>query len=174
MLRVVCMSLLILINFVLQSTLFQSFAILGVIPDTALILIVSAGILRGDIEGAIFGFFAGLVHDLFGGYYIGLYAMLGFLTGYVSGKPFRDFFHDNYFLPFFMVVAAAAAHQFLFYCCGFLFTGKIDMLYYVRSIILPKTNYTASLAIPVYSLMHAINARIERYERSRRSLFKPT
>lgn len=172
MLRVAVMFLLILINYVLQSTVFGAVAILGVKPDTALILIVSYGILRGDVEGAVFGFCAGLLHDISGGYVIGLYAMLGMWIGYISGKPFKDFFHDNYFLPFFVVVIAAIFHEFLFYCCGILFTGKADLFYYARAVILPKTIYTASLAIPFYSLMYVVNARIERYEHNKRSLFK--
>jgi rod shape-determining protein MreD len=169
MLRIVTMLLLIVINYIFQSTVLQSIAIVGVTPDTALILIVGYGIMRGDIEGAIFGFVCGLMHDVFGGYYIGLYAMLGMLTGYISGKPFKDFFHDNYFLPFFAVVIATVCYQFLFYCCAFLFFGKIELAYYFKAIIIPKTIYTASVAIPVYSLIYALNARIERHERKRRS-----
>lgn len=172
MLRIGCFSLLILLDYVLQSTVLQSVAVLGVKPDTALIFIVSYGILRGDVEGAIFGFFAGLTYDLFGGYCIGLYALLGMLTGYICGKPFKNFFHDNYFLPFFVVVAATVCYQFLFYCCSFLFMAQIDFPYYARTIILPKTIYTASVAIPFYSLAHALNARIERFENNRRSLFE--
>jgi rod shape-determining protein MreD len=166
------MFLLIVVNYALQSTVFQSMAILGVTPDTGLILIVSYGILRGDVEGALFGFACGLMFDIFGGYYIGLYAMLGMLTGYVCGKPFKDFFHDNYFLPFFVVVFATIAYQFLFYCTAILFSGSLDLFYYTRAIILPKTIYTASLAIPLYWLMHAVNGRVEYYEYNRRSLFK--
>jgi rod shape-determining protein MreD len=170
--RIAVMLLLIVVNYVLQSTVLNDLAILGVTPDTALIFIVSYGILRGDIEGALFGLAAGLMHDMFGGYYIGLYAMLGFLTGYVCGKPFKDFFHDNYFLPFFVVVAATVCYQFLYYCTGILFSGSVDLFYYTRAIILPKTIYTASLSIPLYSLLHAVNARVELYEYNRRSLFK--
>lgn len=162
----------IVFNYILQATTLGAVAILGVKPDTALIFVVSYGILRGDMEGAVFGFATGLMHDLFGGYVIGLYAMLYMLVGYVSGKPFKDFFHNNYFLPFFVVVIATVCFQFLFYCCAVLFTATTDIFYYSRTIILPKTIYTASIAIPLYSLMFAINTRIERYEKNRRNLFK--
>jgi rod shape-determining protein MreD len=169
--RAAVMFLLIVVNYVLQSTVFSSLAILGTTPDTALILIVSYGIMRGDIEGALFGLACGLVHDVFGSHYIGLYAMLGFLTGYVCGKPFKDFFHDNYFLPFFVVVIATVCYQFLFYCTAILFTGSVDLMYYIGTRIIPKTIYTASLSIPLYSLLYFINGRIELYEYNRRSLF---
>ena len=162
--RVFCMAVLIIVNYVLQSTIFVRFSILGVSPDTALIFIVSYGILRGDIEGAIFGFFAGLTHDLFGGQIVGIYAMLGFLTGFVAGKPFKDYFKDNYFLPFMIVVVAAISYQTLFFFFSFLVRQRMDFWFYFSTIIFPKTIYTASVAIPLYSLMFLINSRLEEHE----------
>ena len=168
--RILVMAVIILVNFVLQATLFPHFAIVGVTPDTAMVIIISYGILRGDIEGAIFGFCAGLMQDLFGGTFIGMYALLGFLTGYVCGKPFRDFFKNNYFLPFAVVVVVGLIHQLVVYFATMAPVGA-PFWHYFGTIILPKTVYTASLAIPIYSLLHVINARIERHEENFRSLF---
>jgi len=161
MIRIFVMVVLVLINFVIQSTLFPHLAILGVTPDTALILIVSYGILRGEIEGAIFGFFTGLVQDLLSGMIIGLFALFGFLTGYVCGKPFKDFFKDNYFLPFAVVVVVSLVYQFAVYVTTILVTGHLEFWHYFTTIILPKTIYTASLSIPLYSFLHFVNSRFE-------------
>jgi len=165
------MAAIILINFALQSTFWPQFSIMGVMPDTALVLIVSYAILRGDIEGALFGFFTGLVHDMLAAMFIGVFALLGFLTGYVCGKPFRDFFKDNYFMPFFVVVAVSLVHQFGFYVMAIMLTGQLDFSHYVRSIMLPTTVYTATVAIPIYAVMHFINTRITRHEANFKSLF---
>jgi rod shape-determining protein MreD len=172
MLRVPAMALLILINYVMQTAFWPELAILGVTPDTALIFIVSYGMLRGEVEGALFGLGAGFLMDLFGSVYMGVYALLGFVVGYISGKPFRDFFKDNYFLPFFVVLGITAVYQLAVYVMHFLFRGQLDIGYYARAIILPKTVYTAALAIPLYSLLHFVNRRIEAFERNRRSLFE--
>lgn len=161
MLRIISMAALILINFALQTALFPHFAIMGVTPDTALVFIVGYAILRGDIEGALFGFFAGLVQDISGGLFIGMFALLGFLAGYICGKPFRDFFKDNYFLPFFVVVAVSLVHQLAVYVSSIMIFGQLDFWFYFRTIILPKTIYTASLSVPLYALLHFINTRIE-------------
>jgi len=169
--RIGCMAALIIVNFVLQSTVLPHVAILGVQPDTAIVLIVSYGLLRGDVEGALFGFFTGLAQDLFASHFIGLYALLGFLVGFAAGKPFKDYFKDNFFLPFMMVVVATLAHQFLFYVFAFLFRGRVDFWFYLRAIIVPVTIYTASIAIPLYSLLFVINAKIENFERYRRNMF---
>lgn len=172
MIRIGCMAALILFNYVLQSTILVRISILGVNPDTALIFIVSYGILRGDVEGAIFGLFAGLTHDLFGGHVIGLHAMLGMLTGYLAGKPFKDYFKDNFFLPFGIVIVASLFYQVLFFIFNFLLGGGWNIWFYFRTIILPTTIYTVSVAIPLYSLMFVINSKIEHIENNRRNLFK--
>ena len=166
------MAVVILVNYVSQTSVWPQVAILGVIPETALILIVSYGILRGDIEGAIFGFSAGLLQDIFSGGPIGMFALIGFLVGYASGKPFRDFFKDNYFLPFFIVLAAVIVQQFVIYVSSFLFLGYLNLPLFARTIILPTTIYTIALSIPLYSLLHFINARVERWESERRNLFE--
>ena len=170
--RILVLALLVLINFVLQSTLFPHIAIFGAIPDTALILIVSYAIMRNEIEGALFGLFAGLVQDLSSGLFIGIFALLGFLLGYVCGKPFKDFFKDNYFLPFMVVLLASTVHQFLLYVTTVMFTGQIEFWFYARAIILPTVVYTVSLSIPVYVLMHLINKKLEKHEANFNSLFK--
>ena len=170
--RPVIMGVLILINFVVQTSVLPHMAVFGVTPDTALIFIVSYGVLRGDVEGAIFGFSAGLMQDIFFGGPIGMFALFGLLIGYVSGKPFRDFFKDNYFLPFFIVLIAVLFQQFMIYAARFLFLGHVNLALYARTIILPTAIYTVSLAIPLYSLMHFINGRVERSEIAGRSLFK--
>ena len=166
------MGILILINYVLQTSVLPHVAIFGVTPDTALIFIVSYGVLRGDVEGAIFGFSAGFLQDIFSGGPIGMFALMGFLIGYVSGKPFRDFFKDNYFLPFFIVLAAILAQQFVIYVSSFLFLGHLNLAFFARIIILPTAIYTISLSIPLYSLLHLINGRLERWESARRNLFE--
>ncbi|MCL2604718.1 MAG: rod shape-determining protein MreD [Defluviitaleaceae bacterium] len=172
MLRVPVTGVLILVNYVLQTTLWPELAILGVTPDTALIFIVSYGMLRGEVEGALFGLAAGFLMDIFGGEYMGVYALMGFLVGYVSGKPFKDFFKDNYFLPFFIVLGMALVYQFALYVALFMFRGHLDFWFYLYSIIVPKTIYTSALAIPLYLLMHFVNRRIEAFEDNRRSLFE--
>jgi rod shape-determining protein MreD len=170
--RILVITALVFVNFVLQSTLFPHLTILGVTPDTALVLIVSYAILRGEIEGALFGLFAGLVHDISGGFIVGVHALLGFVTGYVCGKPFKNFFKDNYFLPLAVVVIISLVYQFTFYVITIMFTGQLEFFHYLRTIILPKTIYTASLSIPIYSLLHFINKKLERHETKFRDLFK--
>ena len=170
--RPAVMGALILINFVMQTSVWPQLAIFGAVPDTAVILIVSYGVLRGDVEGAIFGLSAGLLQDIFSGGPIGMFALFGMLIGYVSGKPFRDFFNDNYFLPFFIVLVAIIFQQMAIYVSSFLFLGHLNLAHFAWSIILPTVVYTVALSIPLYSLLHFINERVEKWESERRNLFE--
>ena len=170
--RVATMGAIIFINFVMQTSVWPQLAIFGAMPDTAVIFIVSYGFLRGDVEGAIFGFSAGLLQDVFSGGPIGMFALFGMLIGYVSGKPFRDFFNDNYFLPFFIVLIAILFQQMAIYISSFLFLGHLNLAHFAWTIILPTVVYTASLAIPLYNLLHFINARVENWELEQRNLFE--
>ncbi len=169
--RVFIISLILIINVILQSTLFSYIEIFGIRPNTSLIIVVTYALLRSDIEGAIVGFFAGLLQDILFGRVIGLYAALGFITGFLCGKPFKDFYRENYLIPMFFVGISCIAYEFVFYFLYFLFQGKIDVFYYLGRIILPESVYCIALTIPFYRIMYGINDKIEAHERFSRKLF---
>ncbi|MCL2456325.1 MAG: rod shape-determining protein MreD [Defluviitaleaceae bacterium] len=164
MIRIFFLAILILTNFSLQATFLPRFSIMEVTPDTALVFIVGYAILRGDIEGGVFGFATGIVQDALGGTVLGFYALLGFLAGYFCGKPFKDFFKDNYFLPFFVVIGICIVYQFVVYVSTVMFSAQADFWFYFRAILLPKTIYTASLSVPLYAFLYFLNSKIEKIE----------
>ncbi len=169
--RVILFGLTIVINFIIQTSFLQNIEIIGVKPNTAIIIIVSYAILRGDLEGAIFGFFVGLMQDIFFGRYIGLYALLGMLTGFVCGKPFKDFYPENYLLSFFLVAISIVSYEFIFYFVNFLFRGKVELGLYLRKVIIPEAVYTTILTVPIYPIIYFINAKVEKHESLTRKLF---
>ncbi len=169
--RVFVMTLVLIVNLIFQSTLLPAIAVIGIKPNTALLIIVTYAMLRGDIEGAILGFFAGLLQDIMFGRVVGLYALLGLLTGFVCGKPFKDFYRENYMIPIVLVGIATMGYELMFYFFYFLFQGKVDLLVYFGRIILPEAVYTVVVTIPLYRLMYAINKRLELHERYTRKLF---
>jgi rod shape-determining protein MreD len=165
------MAFILTVNFALQTTLFKYIEILGVKPDTALVIVVSYGILRGDVEGALAGFLSGLLQDIYFGPCIGLYALLQMLAGYFAGKPFKDFYKENYLLPLPLCAGAAFASQCAIYFAGFLFRGKLDLPFYFRMIMLPGSVYTIIVTIPVYASMYWVNTKLESAEKLNRKLF---
>ena len=165
------MAAVLILNFSLQSTLFQYIEILGVRPNTALIIIISYSILRGDVEGAILGLFAGLLTDIYFNSYIGLYALMCMLIGYFCGKPFRNFFRENFFLPLSLTALCSVLYQFIVYVVNFLFLAQLNLPFYFRTIILPGSVYTLILSVPIYSFLYWVNIKLENAEKNNRKLF---
>ena len=53
--KIIITTLIVVLNFILQTTLFPYLAIQGVFPNTALIIVTSYSLLRGSKEGALVG-----------------------------------------------------------------------------------------------------------------------
>ena len=171
MLRIGVLAAILLLNLLLQSTLFRYIEILGVKPNTALIIIVSYSILRGDVEGSILGFFSGLLQDIYFNDFIGLYALMGMLLGYFCGKPFKNFFRENFFLPLSLVAICSLIYQFIVYVVHFLFRARLDLPFYFRTIMLPASVYTVILVVPIYIFLYWVNNKLEEVEKNKPKFF---
>lgn len=169
--RILITGLLLIFNMTIQSTMLQAIQIRGVLPNTAIIIIVSYALLRGSLEGAMVGLFAGLLQDLFFGTSIGFYACLGMLSGYFIGKLHQNFYRENYILPLLFCAATTFCYETIVYCVGFLFNGKLNYFIYFHSLILPETVYTSVFSIFIYRLLFGINDYLELKERYKRRLF---
>ncbi|MCL2753828.1 MAG: rod shape-determining protein MreD [Defluviitaleaceae bacterium] len=170
--RIFIFALIVLLNFIISTTWLQSIAVLGVVPNTTLIIVVCYALLRGDLEGAIIGFCAGLVYDLMFGQVVGISAVLLMLTGFFAGKPFRDFFKDNYLAPLLLIAAASIAYETAFYITNFLLFGRTDFFRYFGIIILPTAAYNLVVGIFFYRAIYGINSLLEKKETRKRGLMK--
>lgn len=169
MVRTATIAAIVIINFILQTA--WPIEIFGIAPNTAIIIIVSFAILRYEIEGAAIGFFAGLLQDIFFGVVIGFNTLLYMLIGFFSGKPFKQFYAENYLLPVVLVGISTFFFNFAYYIFNFLFRARLDIFYYMWAIILPGTLYNITITLPVYIFVYVVNARLESRERYRRKIF---
>jgi len=169
--RVFAVFCLFTLNLVLTSTVLRGIRVYGIQPDTTVLLIVSYAVLRGDIEGALAGFFAGLIQDIFFGGIIGVSALLGFILGYVCGKPFKDFFPENDFLPLILSGLGVLFFNIGFYFFTYLFIGETDFLFYFRRKIFPVFVYSLIVAIPVYRMVYIVNSKLDKVEKTHRRFF---
>lgn len=169
--RILITGLFVLINFILQSTLLQTIQIRGVLPNTAVVLIVSYALLRGSTEGLIVGFFVGILQDIFFGYGIGYFALLSMTTGYLAGRGHHNFYRENYIMPVMLCAIFVVFYETINYITGFLFRGQLNYPYFFGRTILPETVYTAILTILIYRILFAINERLELKEKYKHRLF---
>ena len=170
--RIAVVAFIIFFNFMLQTTLLGYVQVFGILPNTALIIVATYAMLRGDVEGAIVGFGAGLLNDIFFGQIIGVSALLLMLTGYFCGKPFRDFFKENYIAPIILVGAASVTYEMMFYILNFLLMGRTNFFRYFGQIILPTAVYNLVLCAFVYRIIYGINGLLERREDKKRGFMK--
>ena len=64
MLTILISAIFIILCFLLQSTVFHSLSLGGIIPNLMIILTASYGFMRGRKSGTFIGFFSGLLMDV--------------------------------------------------------------------------------------------------------------
>ena len=169
--RQLFMALVVLVSFILQTTLLQYIEIRGILPNTAVILIVSYALLRGSTGGVIVGLCCGLLQDIFFGNGIGYYALLGVLTGYFAGRSHKNFYRENYIFPIIICAVATALYETVIFVTGFLLQGHTQILYFLVRMLLPECVSTAILTVPLYRLLFAVNEWLELKEKYKYRLF---
>ena len=137
----------------------------GILPNTALIIVVSYALLRGSTEGAIVGFFSGLPIDIFFGTSFGYYTLLFLLAGLLIGRSQKDFYRENYLLPIIICSLAAIVYESIIFITGFFLQGNTTVLYFLVRLALPEAVYTAVVTIPIYRLLFGINEWLELKEK---------
>ena len=169
--RIAITALIVFFNFILQSTLFPHFAIQGVFPNTALIIVTSYALLRGSKEGALVGVGAGFLMDVFFNTYIGFYTALYLVIGLLFGRSQRNFYRENYILQIIFCAMATILYQAVLYVSGFVFQGEGNIIYFLFSVILPELVYMTIVTVPLYRVLFGINEWLELKEKYKYRLF---
>ncbi|KAB3531441.1 rod shape-determining protein MreD [Alkaliphilus serpentinus] len=145
--------ILLIINLILQSTLFQYFAIFGVLPNTALVLIVSISIFTGKGKGAITGFVAGLLQDIIFGKMVGLNAMIYMLIGYTMGSINEKLYKDNPIVPILLTAASTVAFETINMVFLYLMRYRIELFNVFKNMLIIEVLYNSFLSIFIYLLI---------------------
>lgn len=157
MIRKITMTLLILITFILQSTVFQSLSIASIAPNLLLILTVSFGFMRGKKEGIFVGFFCGILIDIFYGNLLGFYALLYMYIGYLNGFLFKVYYDEDVKVPMILTAISDLAYGFVVYGLQFMLRGRLHVMNYVWHIMLPEMIYTVLITVIVYRPLYRLN-----------------
>lgn len=165
MLRKIVVTLLIFISFLLESAVFNHFALAGIVPKLTIILTSSFGFMRGEKEGMLIGFFCGILCDVFYSDVLGFYALILTYIGYINGKFSRIFYPEDIKLPIALIVVSDLSYGVLCYILLFLLRGRFDFLYYFTRVILPEALYTIVVTVFIYPLILKINEKLEAIEK---------
>ncbi len=168
--RVTVVGLLLVVVQVLSTTLFEYLRIGDILPNFMIMIIVSFALLRGSGEGVVIGAVGGLLYDLSFGLVMGSTALIYAVIGYLVGRFNKNFYRENFIIPFLCTLGSSLIYSFYF-MFGFILRGKVEFLYFLESIIIPELIYTITLSLVVYQISYLINEKIEWHERKTRNIF---
>jgi rod shape-determining protein MreD len=139
-----------------QAAIFSSFEIRGGAPDVLLVVVVSLGLLRGSIAGAVLGFLGGLVVDLLTLETLGLTSLVLTLAGFWSGR-YAETTARGRRLPVLLAVGVvsvlAAAFAFVLH---YLLGDEVAARYALVTVLVPTVVLNVVIALPVHALVRAV------------------
>ena len=162
--RIIADFLILLVGFVLQSTIFYRLAIGGVSPDVLLICVCTIGFMRGRKEGLAFGTAAGIIMDIFTGSILGMYTLVYIYLGYFSGLFSKRYFSDDIKLPMGIIAGADILYNSVIYFVTRFLRGDFNYGFYFTNIIIPNLIYTFIVALFIYLILLAVNKWLNKRE----------
>jgi rod shape-determining protein MreD len=153
-----------LVGILVQTTSGADLRVNNIAPDFMLLLAVCAGYVGGPDEGAVVGFAAGLLSDLFlQGTPFGLSALAGCLAGFAAGWARTNFLRLRLGLVPVIAAAGTALGVVLFVIIGYL-VGQAQLVApgkrWLVEVVVIEATYAALFSLPAVGLMYwALGAR---------------
>ena len=155
----------ILISYLIQSTMIRILPMGGVAPNFLIILTSCFGFMRGKGDGMFVGFISGIIMDVLFGGVLGFYALVYTVIGYLNGMFSSIFYPEDVKLPVALITSSELIYCFVVYIFRFLIQGRLRFGYYFLHIILPEIVYTIFITIIIYKIILHINEWIVDVER---------
>ena len=149
--------------FLLQSCVFTSMELGNVIPNLMVLIVCVYGFFYGEKTGAVCGFFAGMLMDIFFGEMLGLNALIIMLIGYINGGFSGLFYAEDIRLPLILITLSDATFGLMFYIFTFLMRGKLGFGTYAMGVICPEIFYTLLVSLVVYPVLLGIDTLFKNY-----------
>lgn len=161
----------ILISFLLQSTLFVKLKFGAVSPNLMLVVTSSFGFMRGLKSGMAVGAISGLLVDIFWGQLLGFHTLLYTVIGYLNGSFERLFYDEDVKLPIVLISASEFLYGICIYVFVYMLQGDFAFGTYLFSIIIPELVYTILVTLILYQVILHINRKLESEEQRSASKF---
>lgn len=162
--RVLVSIVMVVLCFLLQTSVFDTVRLAGITPNILIVLICSTAVMRGQKAGMLTGFFSGLLLDIFFGKYLGAFAFLYMIFGFVDGFFHRLYYSDDNVLPLILIGCNDMVYGLIMYIVTGLLHRHLHFLFYLRSVILPELVYTVAVGIVLYRVLLRIDDRLSRTE----------
>lgn len=163
--------LIILVCFLLESTIFHKLTFASICPNLMIVVTSSFGFMRGQKSGMAVGFVSGIFMDLFWGGSLGYHMLLFTIIGYLNGAFERLFYDEDIKLPICLIGASELAYGLVTYICLYMLQGDFAFGEYLSHIIIPELVYTILVTLVLYQVILHINRKLETEEQRSASKF---
>ena len=142
--------LIIIINFIFQSTILSHINIFGVLPNTSLIIVVVIALLRGRKIGSVAGLLTGLLQDIIFSPVIGVNGFIYFFIGYFVGMTENKLSKDNILIPIIITAGVTISYHLLYYLFMFFLAQSVSFSIFFKKVVLFEMVYNSILSILFY------------------------
>ena len=137
---------LLLLAFIIQSTVVEHIAIRGIKPDFILIILIYVSLRSGSMIGVILGFSIGLLQDFYGPpANLGLNALCKSLLGFGVGIGKEGLYKDSMLVLMLTLVISYITHDIIYHIIDTRFT--FDAVVSFIRVSLPSVLYTVVLSL---------------------------
>jgi rod shape-determining protein MreD len=148
-----------------QTVVIPPYVVASGAPDLLLIVVVSLGLLRGSMAGAVLGFAAGLVVDLLVLDTLGVTSLVLTLAGFWAGRYAETTARGRRSAPLVAVGTITVLAGVFAFVLHYMLGDEVDARHALVTVLLPTLLLNLLLALPVHALVRSVvgdRAELER------------
>lgn len=155
--RKIILVFVIILGFLLQTTIFSNLSFGGITPNILIIITATYGFMFGRRYGMSVGFACGLLMDIFYGNVLGFYTLIFLYIGFGNGYFHRIFYQEDIKLPLFLITGSDLLYSIITYILLFVLRGRFEVVQYFSKVIIPELIYTLFVTVFIYPCILFIN-----------------
>ena len=162
--RKIVMLIMILLSFLIQSTVLRMISVSFIRPNLLLMIVIIFAFMRGRTSGMVLGFICGLFVDMFSSPVLGFTSLVYVLIGYVCGCCYNIFFDEDVKVPVILVSLGEIFYRGAYYVFQYLMLNRVSLRSYSLYTVLPELVSTIVFTFLLYKFMFMIDKKLSEYE----------
>lgn len=154
-------ALLLIIAFVLQSSVFSRIPLFGGGPNLVLVLTFIYGYSNSKIAGMMMGLFGGLMIDVFFCDVMGYNALILLIIGFFSGVWDSLFYSDDLYVPLILLTLSDLFYCVMYFVVWYVLRARFNFSFYLLQVLLPEFLLTFISGVILYKPVSALITRLK-------------
>ena len=150
--KVFLKGLIVISGLLIQLTILNLFALQGLKPDLMFVIVLVFALSEGAEEGAVVGFFSGILQDIFSVGLLGVHALIKTVTGFISGILRERIFaeHILFVVPLITLFATIVKGVLMFLVLRAFDMELNNLFWSIKQVIIPEALYNSLLSPFIY------------------------